>query len=369
MLFLQTLWDNTYKELLRAYMIKIQANRFYVKPLALWTLIIVVVTAMDMVIMSFAATAASPSTTKMKPSRALWVGEVAPFVSLLLVTSVGNKPWHSGDLLGHKAIVYLLIPSRCSMKAWRQILPSTASSETTDFYVVVQRKSNVPERNFGLAKPWRLLVDDHQTLISQYAPPIEKPIAVVIDKAGFLRMAQPVTSSADWQKVMTLEKSISSRPFTSSIQVGKKAPDFIMKDMNGTGRSLHQLRGKSHLLLTFFPKCFTFTCGMQLSSLRDSQQALEAKHLEIWGVSVDEASGARGQKTFAGYLHLNFPLLPDPGHQLCLLYGSVLSTDQMSSRMSVLIDKNGIVRWIDKQIDPRHYGDDVLAKMRELGMN
>ena len=40
------------------------------------------------------------------------------------------------------------------------------------------------------------------------------------------------------------------------------------------------------------------------------------------------------------------------------------SKDQMAARMSVFIDKNGIVRWIDKQINPRTHGADVLARVQ-----
>ena len=36
--------------------------------------------------------------------------------------------------------------------------------------------------------------------------------------------------------------------------------------------------------------------------------------------------------------------------------------------MSVLIDKDGIVRLIDKQVNVRTHGSDILAKMRDLGL-
>jgi peroxiredoxin len=36
--------------------------------------------------------------------------------------------------------------------------------------------------------------------------------------------------------------------------------------------------------------------------------------------------------------------------------------------MSVLIDKKGIVRLIDRAVQVRTHGPDVLAQMRELGM-
>lgn len=37
--------------------------------------------------------------------------------------------------------------------------------------------------------------------------------------------------------------------------------------------------------------------------------------------------------------------------------------------MTVLIDKQGIVRWIDRDVQVSTHGADVLAKMRELGIS
>jgi len=297
------------------------------------------------------------------------IGSIAPSIALPLVNSTGTSPWRSTDLLGRSAFVYLLVPPQVSPKQASTILPpypgaaSNKNKENIVTFIVLPYSEQLLYQ-----QPWPVLIDKKYTLLGQYAPKSTFVTAVVIDRAGFLRQVYPIKNKQDAQQLIESVENQFKASYPPMLQVGKKAPDFIIKDMNGTVRALHQLRGKEHLLLTFFPKCFTFTCGMQLSSLRDSQQVLQAKHLQIWGVSVDQATGPRGQKAFADYLHLNFPLLPDPGHQLCLLYGSVNSPDQMSSRMSVLIDKDGVVRWIDKQIDPRHYGDDVLAKMKELGM-
>ncbi len=52
-----------------------------------------------------------------------------------------------------------------------------------------------------------------------------------------------------------------------------------------------------------------------------------------------------------------------------MLYGSALSTDQPApSRMSVLIDRQGIVRFVDRAVQVRTHGPDMLLKMRELGL-
>lgn len=98
---------------------------------------------------------------------------------------------------------------------------------------------------------------------------------------------------------------------------------------------------------------------------------------QIWAVSVDPARAVdpktgqdRGQLAFAAALGLDFPLLPDTGRHLCLLYGAVENVQQSSQRWTFLIDKDGILRFVDKEVQARvtTHGPDALAKMRELGM-
>jgi len=45
-----------------------------------------------------------------------------------------------------------------------------------------------------------------------------------------------------------------------------------------------------------------------------------------------------------------------------------LSPNQLAGRMSVLIDKTGVVRLIDKKVNVLTHGKDMIEKMRELGL-
>ncbi len=105
-----------------------------------------------------------------------------------------------------------------------------------------------------------------------------------------------------------------------------------------------------------------------MSSLRDNFPGLVATQTEVWAVSVDPAEGEKGQKAFVDYLHLPFSLLPDVNRNVCLLYGAAQNPDQLAARQSVLIDKNGVVRWIDHAVNPSIHAQDVLAKLKELGL-
>jgi len=153
------------------------------------------------------------------------------------------------------------------------------------------------------------------------------------------------------------------------VVVGQFAPDFNALDMNGQVRRLRDLQGQKSLLLTFFPKCFTFNCTNQLQSLRDAYPDLQKEGIEVWGVSTDSAGGKRGQLAFAKHLRLPFLLLPDASRTLSLRYGTVQNVAQMAIRESILIGKDGRIKWIDKQINPRTHGVDVLKRVREEAAN
>ncbi len=185
------------------------------------------------------------------------------------------------------------------------------------------------------------------------------------------RLALLLTLSALMSGLTTLNAAPKAAPKNGSNQLppvpliaGQKVPVLNFVDAFNRPRRLADLRGKRHLLLTFFPKCFTGNCTGQLTSLRDSYADLQKQGVEVWAVSTDAADGPKGQRAFAQHLKLPFPLLPDTDRKISLAFGAVQSKEQMAARMSVFIDKDGVVRWIDNQIDPRTHGKDVLARLQ-----
>ena len=151
-----------------------------------------------------------------------------------------------------------------------------------------------------------------------------------------------------------------------ALRLGAPAPDFSVMDMNGNPRKFADLRGQKNLLLTFFPKCFTGGCAGHLASLQQELSKFALADTDVWAVSVDPAVE---QTVFAAKLGLQFPLLPDTERQLTMLYGAAQNKSDLAARQSILIDKRGIVRWIDTDVHVQTHGADVLAKIKELGLN
>ena len=72
-------------------------------------------------------------------------------------------------------------------------------------------------------------------------------------------------------------------------------------------------------------------------------------------------------KGFAEKNEASFPILSDPSKEMCEAYG-VMSSWGFDNRWTYYIDPEGIVVKIDKDVDPRTAGADLLADLQSLGV-
>lgn len=132
------------------------------------------------------------------------------------------------------------------------------------------------------------------------------------------------------------------------IEIGQKAPDFILYDSEKNKVGLDDFKGRNVLLL-FFPQAFTGTCTKELCSVRDNIDQYNVSHTQVLGISVDSIF------TLAKYKEeqkLNFPLLSDFNKEVSKDYGSfydnfVFDMKGVSKRSAFVIDKEGIVRYAE----------------------
>ncbi len=86
-------------------------------------------------------------------------------------------------------------------------------------------------------------------------------------------------------------------------------------------------------------------------------------------ISVDTPED---NKAFAEKEHADFPMLSNPDKKVAMAYG-VIPPDappdrQYARRWTFYIGPDGIIRAIDKQVHPATSGQDVVAKLQELGI-
>lgn len=93
------------------------------------------------------------------------------------------------------------------------------------------------------------------------------------------------------------------------LEIGEFAPDFVLKDENGSDIMLADLLATGPLILYFYPADFTPGCTREACSIRDIHDDIQAVGLRVVGISPQDAeSHAR----FRDEHKLPFTLLCDP---------------------------------------------------------
>lgn len=71
---------------------------------------------------------------------------------------------------------------------------------------------------------------------------------------------------------------------------------------------------------------------------------------------------------FAKELELDYPILSDPGKKVAEAYGVVHGSRQVPERWTFIIDDQGKIAHIDKQVKAADHANAVLEKLEELGI-
>jgi|SRR5437899_9374819 len=144
--------------------------------------------------------------------------------------------------------------------------------------------------------------------------------------------------------------AIRSQPFTKTLKVGDAAPDFTLRTANGNEWHLADFRGKKNVVLAFVPYAFSSVCSAQLPSYESELERFKDFDTEVVSVSLDSTYALNA---WAKSMHTSFPLLSDfyPQGKVVDLYG-VRHQAGMSNRAVIVIDKEGIIRYIEMLDNP-----------------
>ncbi|WP_422930309.1 peroxiredoxin [Singulisphaera sp. PoT] len=150
------------------------------------------------------------------------------------------------------------------------------------------------------------------------------------------------------------------------LQVGDKAPAFSLVGTDGKTYSLDQFKGKKGVVLAWFPKADTPGCTIECKSLREHGDALRPLNVAYFTASVDKPAD---NKKFAEKLNLDYPILSDSDSSVAKAYGVVHGQRKVAERWTFYIDKDGVIKGIDKKVNTKTAGPDVAGKVKELGIS
>lgn len=130
------------------------------------------------------------------------------------------------------------------------------------------------------------------------------------------------------------------------LKPGDKAPDFSLPSLTGEKISLSQFQGKKNVVLSFVPAAWTPVCSEQWPGYNIVKDLFEKNNAIILGVTVDNVPTLYAWTEQMGGVW--FPVLSDfwPHGEMAGKYG-VLRSSGTTERAIFVIDKQGIIRYID----------------------
>jgi thioredoxin-dependent peroxiredoxin len=154
----------------------------------------------------------------------------------------------------------------------------------------------------------------------------------------------------------------------AELKPGDTAPDFKLEGSDGKSYSLADFKGKQAVVVAWFPKAFTGGCTAECKSLKENSANLKKFDAAYFTASVDPLGGEKGNKAFAESLALDYPILSDPTMETAKAYGVLNAQRPMAQRWTFYIGKDGKILHIDKEVKPGSHAQDMLAKLKELGV-
>ncbi len=128
-----------------------------------------------------------------------------------------------------------------------------------------------------------------------------------------------------------------------ALKVGLRAPNFAARATGGRQIALFDWKGKSPVVLWFFPLAFGPVCAEELPMLERAHGDFASAAIQLVALSVDSVFA---QNAFAASLGgLSFPLVGDLDRRVCSMYG-VLRPEGFCERATYAIDAEGIIRWV-----------------------
>ena len=127
---------------------------------------------------------------------------------------------------------------------------------------------------------------------------------------------------------------------SKNIEIGSVAPVFQLNDQMGREVKLDEFKGRSSIVLYFYPKNYTPVCTLEAIAFRDAYLEFRELGAEVIGVSSDDESS---HSKFCSSYNLPFILLADLDQKVRKMYlpGGIIG--KFANRVTFVIDKNGFI--------------------------
>ena len=157
---------------------------------------------------------------------------------------------------------------------------------------------------------------------------------------------------------------ITSSSVLANLEVGDKAPNFILNDQNNEAHQLSDYEGR-WVILYFYPKDDTPGCTTQACDFRDAVKRIIASRSVVFGLSLDSVES---HKRFSDKNNLPFSLLSDEEGVVAKSYDSLnnFMGYKSAKRNTFIINPEGLLSKIYLSVDPKTHSQMVLNDLSLL---
>ena len=149
----------------------------------------------------------------------------------------------------------------------------------------------------------------------------------------------------------------------------QEAPEFSVADENNNMVSLADFKGSKNVVLYFYPKDDTSGCTIEANQFTQFIDEFAKNNTVILGVSKDSSAS---HADFIAKFGLKVRLLADTDGQLCEDYGVWQEKEKNGVkkmgivRSTFVIDKEGVIRYVEYGVVPDGHAQAVLNKIVKL---
>jgi peroxiredoxin len=129
------------------------------------------------------------------------------------------------------------------------------------------------------------------------------------------------------------------------IKIGDLAPDFSLKDNKEQIIRLSDFKGKK-VLLSWHPLAWTSVCTDQMRSLEVNWEKFQSLNTVPLGLSVDPVPSKKAWSAVIAISNVSLPSDFWPHGKVAQDYGIFIEKKGISERANIIIDENGIVKWV-----------------------
>ena len=152
-----------------------------------------------------------------------------------------------------------------------------------------------------------------------------------------------------------------------TLEKGDTAEDFTLLGHDGEDVTLSSFKGSKNVVLCFYPKNHLFACPSKkvfemAKSVISVYSEIITSDTVLFAISVDSVES---QAEFVEEYEIPYVHLSDPKKIACKRYAGT-NIAGLAKRSTFLIDKNGIIQDVMREINVSSHGQEILDSLKKI---